>query len=125
MGSDEESDNKDISSYLEEHAPPNYSLVLDADFPVTVGEKAWQALVVSAPPELLPRAPGRLAFGVALDAGLAASIVPDRAKLTLAQDHGLGGGGPTDWTELRARRVLVEVLVDLACNPPLREPFAK
>ena len=100
VGSDEESDNLDLKQYLEGHAPPALALVLDADFPVTVGEKAWQALVVSAPPEATPR-PGAERFSFVIEsitAGLAASIVPDRATLALRWR-----GGAPDWKSLRSR----------------------
>jgi len=40
VGSDEESDNKDMAEYLNDHQPPDYTLVLDSEFPVVVGEKA-------------------------------------------------------------------------------------
>src|SRR4051812_40868230 len=46
VGSDEESGATDITRYLASHAPPSYSLVLDSEFPVVVGEKAWDGLGV-------------------------------------------------------------------------------
>src|SRR5438045_6398694 len=49
VGSDEESTNEDIKSYLATHKAPDYSLVLDSAFPVVAGEKAWNALAVSSP----------------------------------------------------------------------------
>ena len=48
VGSDEESKNLDLKSYLEKHPAPDLSLVLDSAFPVVVGEKAWDGLTVSA-----------------------------------------------------------------------------
>src|ERR1051325_169287 len=41
IGSEEESAATEMPEYLKTHAPPDYSLVLDAAFPVIVGEKAW------------------------------------------------------------------------------------
>src|SRR5437016_10330847 len=81
VGSDEESGSTDIGIYLEAHAPPAYSLVLDSEFPVVVGEKAWDGLGV-VPVNLDPGSdkPWRIEQ---IDAGLAPSIVPDRARLTL------------------------------------------
>jgi hypothetical protein len=35
---------RDIATYLASHTPPAPTLVLDATFPVVVGEKAWDAL---------------------------------------------------------------------------------
>jgi acetylornithine deacetylase/succinyl-diaminopimelate desuccinylase-like protein len=46
VGSDEESGSTDIGIYLASHAAPAYSLVLDSEFPVVVGEKAWDGLAV-------------------------------------------------------------------------------
>ena len=56
VGSDEESENQDFVVYLKSHEPPLISLVLDSAFPVVVGEKAWNAVTVSA--ELDERAGG-------------------------------------------------------------------
>ena len=39
VGSDEESDNHDMATYLQSHKPPRLTLVLDSEFPVVVGEK--------------------------------------------------------------------------------------
>jgi acetylornithine deacetylase/succinyl-diaminopimelate desuccinylase-like protein len=47
VGSDEESNNNDMRTYLQRHRPPDLSLVLDSAFPVVVGEKAWNSLTVS------------------------------------------------------------------------------
>ena len=49
VGGDEESGSTDLAEYLAHHAPPDYSLVLDSEFPVVVGEKAWSALTVTEP----------------------------------------------------------------------------
>ena len=87
VGSDEESGSKDIASYLKHHRPPDYSLVLDSEFPVVVGEKAWDALFLEAP---LGERPGRtqLYEVVELSAGLSPSIVPDEARLVLRWKSG-------------------------------------
>ena len=92
VGSDEESDNEDIKSYLLGRSAPDYSLILDANFPATVGEKAWEGLAVSAPPEEKPR-PGAEKFAftpVSRLAGISPSIVPDRATLVLKSPQGSG-----------------------------------
>src|SRR4051812_12465623 len=44
IGSDEESTNKDVTTYLKTHQPPDYTLVVDSNFPVIAGEKAWNSL---------------------------------------------------------------------------------
>jgi predicted dipeptidase len=98
VGSDEESDNQDIKTYLANHAPPDLSLVLDSAFPVVVGEKAWNGLVVSAP-DSSERTGRRLPYSVAsIDAGISPSIIPDRAHLALAWHQ-----GTPDWTALTAQ----------------------
>lgn len=84
VGSEEESEAGEIGEYLKTHEAPDYSLVLDSAFPVVVGEKAWQAMTVSvgsiAERENAP-------FVVeSLKAGLAPSIVPDRAEIVLRGD---------------------------------------
>ncbi|MBV8516093.1 MAG: Sapep family Mn(2+)-dependent dipeptidase [Acidobacteria bacterium] len=82
VGSEEESDAKEIPEYLKEHQPPDYSLVLDSEFPVVVGEKAWDALAVATTLDSRPgvEKPYRVDL---LDAGLSTSIVPDHAEARL------------------------------------------
>jgi predicted dipeptidase len=92
VGSDEESDNTDIKEYLAAHRPPDYSLVLDYVFPVVVGEMAWTGLFLDAVPGA--RSNAELPFRIEkLEAGLAPSIVPDRALLTLRWIRGLPSWG--------------------------------
>ena len=111
VGSDEESGSSDVKAYLAAHAPPAYSLVLDSEFPVVVGEKAWDGLAV------LPAS--EECAGIAeIDAGLAPSIVPDRARLTLRGDTSalrrrLAGKTPDQGTrlEVQQRGDLLDVVV--------------
>ncbi len=92
LGSDEESDNTDIKEYLATNRPPDYSLVLDYVFPVVVGEMAWTGLYVEATPGA--RTNAELPFRIdTLEAGLAPSIVPDQATLTLRWIRGLPSWG--------------------------------
>ncbi|HEX4382987.1 MAG TPA: M20/M25/M40 family metallo-hydrolase, partial [Myxococcales bacterium] len=81
VGSDEESGSSDMKAYLAGHKPPDYSLVLDSEFPVVVGEKAWDGLAVF--PSSDKQASDKPWNIASVDAGLGASIVPDLAKLTL------------------------------------------
>ena len=101
VGSDEESGSTDIGIYLKSHAPPAYSLVLDSEFPVVVGEKAWDGLGVLP----LDLDPGKgKPWGIEeIDAGLAASIVPDRARLTLRWREGAPAWDALE-KRLRARK---------------------
>jgi predicted dipeptidase len=98
VGSDEESGSTDIAAYLKTHPPPDCSLVLDSEFPVVVGEKAWDGLTVSADP--VERATGKPWTVATVEAGLAPSIVPDRARLVLRWRS-----GEADWKDLVARLV--------------------
>jgi succinyl-diaminopimelate desuccinylase len=86
IGSDEESNNTDVTQYLKTHQPPDYTLVLDSEFPVVVGEKAWNSLSLTT--DAKSKRPGvTKPYGVSfIDAGLSASIVPDRAEVKLLWD---------------------------------------
>jgi succinyl-diaminopimelate desuccinylase len=66
---------------LKDHKAPDYSLVLDSEFSVVVGEKAWDLLVVTTPLE--ERDQSKPYSVTALTAGLSPSIVPDHAEITL------------------------------------------
>jgi len=96
VGSDEESGAKDMKAYLQRRPAPDVGLVLDSEFPVVVGEKGWDLLVVSSTAD--PRDPKKPWRVDTLGAGLGNSIVPDRAEITLAWTD-----GAPDWDLLRAR----------------------
>src|SRR4051794_4950109 len=83
VGSDEESNNTDVAEYLKTHQPPDYTLVLDSEFPVVVGEKAWNSLSLTT--DAIAERPGvTKPYGVSfIEAGLSTSIVPDRAEVKL------------------------------------------
>lgn len=97
VGSEEESSATEMEEYLKTHAPPDYSLVLDSEFPVVVGEKAWDglALVTSLGPREGEDAPYRVQW---IDAGLSPSIVPDHAEVRLVWTR----EGAAEWAELAA-----------------------
>ena len=98
VGSDEESGSTDIAEYLKGHKAPELSLVLDSEFPVVVGEKAWNSLSVTTPLDTPARPHGAAKpyAAVALAAGLATSIVPDHAELTLRWNAGTPAWEPVD-----------------------------
>jgi predicted dipeptidase len=88
VGSEEESSATEMPEYLKTHAPPDYSLVLDSEFPVVVGEKAWDGLAVAT--TLADRGQSALPYTVAaIDAGLSPSIVPDHAEVKLVWKEGV------------------------------------
>ena len=90
VGTDEEHGGEDLEIYEASHALPDLSLVLDSDFPVVVGEKAWAEWIVMVPERTEP-ATGPVEV-VNLSAGQTVSIVPDVATLGLRWR-----GGTPDW----------------------------
>lgn len=118
VGSDEESDNHDIASYLKDHRPPDVGLVLDSGFPVVVGEKAWNALTVTVADPYAVREPRGQApwVIVGLEAGLATSIVPNRAVAVLEWN---GEPAQLEAAALAFRRALADGLaVEVAGEAP-------
>jgi len=92
VGSEEESSATEMPEYLKSHAPPDYSLVLDAEFPVIVGEKAWDGLALGT--TLAERGEPKTPYSVvSIDAGLSPSIVPDHAEVKLRWREGV----PMNW----------------------------
>lgn len=84
IGSDEESENKDVAAYLKTHQAPELTLVLDSQFPVVIGEKAWDGLEVSAADPYRVRGASAALWAVAAaEAGITPSIVPPRAAVRL------------------------------------------
>lgn len=93
VGSEEESGATEMAEYLKTHEPPDYSLVLDSEFPVVVGEKAWDGFAIVSP--IADRGPSTKTFTVAeMDAGISPSIVPDRAEIRLKWTS----DKPLNWT---------------------------
>jgi predicted dipeptidase len=93
VGSDEESTNTDVAEYLKTHRPPDYTLVIDSEFPVVAGEKAWNSLSLTT--DAMAERPGiTKPYGVSfIEAGLSTSIVPDRAEVKLLWKR----DAPADW----------------------------
>ncbi len=81
VGTDEEGGADDLESYKKLHPLPDMSLVLDSDFPVVTGEKAWAEWIVTADERAGP--PSGPIEVLDLAAGTSVGIVPDRATLTL------------------------------------------
>jgi predicted dipeptidase len=97
VGSEEESAAGEIAEYLKDHKAPDYSLVLDSEFPVVVGEKAWDGLALAT--SLSLREGVKKPYIVEMiDAGLAPSIVPERAEVRLRWT----GDGQADWSTLES-----------------------
>jgi succinyl-diaminopimelate desuccinylase len=103
VGSEEESSATEMAEYLKDHQPPDYSLVLDSEFPVVVGEKAWDGLAITT--TLKARGAQKPFMVESIDAGLTASIVPDHAELRLLWEKGV-----PDWAKLIAELNAVKML---------------
>ena len=116
VGSDEESGSRDMKTYLASHAPPAYSLVLDSEFPAVVGEKAWDGLAVL--PANLDPGSGKPWVIEEVDAGLAPSIVPDRARITLRWREGTPAWEPLE-QRLRARTPAPGTTLEIEDRGPL------
>lgn len=94
VGSEEESSATEMEEYLKTHKAPDYSLVLDSEFPVVVGEKAWDGLGLVTP-LTLREGVSKPYIVETIDAGLSPSIVPDRAEARLRWVS-----GAASWTSL-------------------------
>lgn len=111
VGSEEESAATEMPEYLKDHKAPDYSLVLDSEFPVVVGEKAWDGLAIATNITERPGVskPYKVVY---FDAGLAPSIVPDRAEVQL-----MWTGDSMNWTALEEQ--LTAAKAKLAPDTPL------
>jgi len=82
VGTDEESANEDVSTYLKTHSAPDQTIVVDSSYPVVCAEKGWGGMWIE-----LPRSPvqhkGKGLLISDLQAGFSASIVPEKATAKL------------------------------------------
>ena len=115
VGSDEESGNKDIATYLKTHQPPDYSLVLDSAFPVVVGEKAWNALYLTTP---LGERPGGTAVHLRGDGprgrALRPASCPTRPRSRCAGRSGAAGLAVARRGALRGRRLPTGIKLEVS-----------
>jgi succinyl-diaminopimelate desuccinylase len=79
IGMHEETDWSGIDALLKEREAPDFAIVVDADFPVTVGERGYIELAVAAVSDAREAWPRLLAFS----GGTAANVVAARATLLL------------------------------------------
>jgi len=93
VGTDEESNNTDVTTYLKTHKPPDYTLVIDSSFPVVVGEKAWNSLSLTTDAKTERPGVSKPWSVTMLEAGLATSIVPERAEVKLRWKY----AAPANW----------------------------
>jgi predicted dipeptidase len=98
VGSDEESTNTDVTTYLKTHKAPDYTLVLDSNFPVVAGEKAWNSLSLTTDPFAERPGVSKPYSVFFINAGLGTSIVPERAEVKLRWK----AGSTPDWEPVMA-----------------------
>jgi len=83
VGTDEESANEDVATYLSGHAAPDQTIVVDSNFPVVCAEKGWAGFWLS-----LPRGDDISSTGLRvadLHSGFSPSIVPESAVAKLVE----------------------------------------
>ncbi len=81
VGTDEESANEDVTTYLATNAPPARTVVVDFAYPVYTAEKGWCGLWLKS-----GRGPGTVGEGlnlVDIQGGYSPSIVPGSATATI------------------------------------------
>ena len=83
VGTDEESANKDVSTYLANHPAPDQTIVVDSNFPVVCAEKGWCGVWLELPlHSAVP--PGKGLVVTRISAGFSPSIVPATAVALIA-----------------------------------------
>jgi predicted dipeptidase len=82
VGSDEESDNTDLATYLKNHNAPDRTVVVDMKYPVIAAEKGWCGIWLQLPRTTLTSS-GRYFMVVGMNAGISPSIIPNRATAAL------------------------------------------
>ena len=122
VGTDEEGGGSDLETYKKVNPLPDLSLVIDSDFPVVIGEKAWAEWIVTADERAAP--PAGPVEVVDVVAGMAVSIVPDRARLTLRWRS-----GTPDWdrwlASVRAARLPPDTSLEISGEGPERVLVAR
>ncbi len=82
VGTDEESANEDVSTYLKTNPAPDQTIVVDYGYPVICAEKGWCGVWLKLPkPGAEPDSNGLVIES--LDAGFSPSIVPGKATAML------------------------------------------
>ena len=78
VGTDEESANEDVASYLKVKAAPDQTIVVDSNFPVICAEKGWCGIWLHIPKDA-GASKGKGFRVISLQSGFSASIVPEKA----------------------------------------------
>ena len=88
IGTDEESANEDVETYLKTNTAPDQTIVVDSNYPVICAEKGWCGSWLELPlSTAMPEGIG-LAI-VSLESGFSPSIVPEKATAKLLARGGM------------------------------------
>ncbi|MFN0157867.1 MAG: Sapep family Mn(2+)-dependent dipeptidase [Bacteroidota bacterium] len=83
VGTDEESANEDVATYLKTHKAPDQTIVVDSNYPVICAEKGWCGIWLHIPRNIPPPADNNGLLVTSLNAGFSPSIVPEKATARL------------------------------------------
>ena len=129
-GGNEEGSMQDVKNYAKAHTPPNFSLVLDAAFPVHYGDKGMLWLMVSKQEKLdsLISLKGGSAFNITLGEAIAkVKYSPELERELLCNSNltvscqngeitihakGISSHGATPWGTVNAGGVILSALLD-------------
>ncbi|MDP1677813.1 MAG: Sapep family Mn(2+)-dependent dipeptidase [Bacteroidota bacterium] len=87
VGTDEESANEDVSTYLKTNKAPDQTIVVDSNFPVICAEKGWCGIWLHIPKEA-GSSNGKGLLVTSLQSGFSPSIVPERAVAKIVSTKG-------------------------------------
>jgi dipeptidase D len=102
VGSDEESDNTDLETYLKDNKPPDRTVVVDMRYPVISAEKGWCGAWIELP-LTTTNSYGNYFQVVRMEAGNSWSVTPGRATAWLTT-VGLEPQGTAQYLQLLAGR---------------------
>lgn len=84
VGTDEESANEDVTTYLQTNKAPDQTIVVDSNFPVVCAEKGWCGTWLKLARAEMPSKKEKGFLVEDLQAGFSASIVPGKATARLS-----------------------------------------
>jgi predicted dipeptidase len=87
VGTDEESANEDVTTYLKTHSAPTQTIVVDSNFPVICAEKGWCGIWLHIP-KGAGSSTGEGLLVISLQSGFSPSIVPERAVAKIVSTKG-------------------------------------
>lgn len=89
VGTDEESKNEDVSTYLKTNKAPDQTIVVDSNFPVICAEKGWCGYWLHLPKDA-GKSTGNGLLVTSIQSGFSPSIVPERAVSKIISTKGSG-----------------------------------